>query len=87
MRNKVRSKLDENRGEMSDLKRIISQLHSSLQGLDIPHKVASTRLAMRAGRHQVELCRDQAHIALVKVRNMITETCVMIAMFSGDTGY
>ena len=77
VRNKLRSKQDENRGEISDLKRIISQLQTSLQGLDIPHKVASTRLVTRAGRHQVELCRDQAHIALVKVR-IITQTKMMV---------
>ena len=77
VRNKLRSKQDENRGEISDLRRIISQLETSLQGLDIPHKVASTRLVTRAGRHQVELCRDQAHIALVKVR-IITQTKMMV---------
>ena len=66
-KNKLRSKLTQNNNEISDLQNIIEQLNSSLYSLDQPLKLASTRLAMRAGRHDVELCRDGAHLALVKV--------------------
>ena len=66
-RMKLQSKLSQNSQEILELQNIISQLTSSLHSFDGPLRLASTRLAMRAGRHEVELCRDGAHVALVKV--------------------
>ena len=66
-RERLNSKLTENSEEMREMQAIISQLTSSLYSLDGPLRLASTRLAMRAGRHEVELCRDEAHLALVRV--------------------
>ena len=72
-RMKLQSKLTHNSQEILELQDIISQLTSSLYTYDGSLKLASTRLAMRAGRHEVELCRDGAHDALVKV-----VTCTLI---------
>ena len=72
-RTKLQSKLTQNSQEILELQNIISQLTSSLHSFDGPLRLASTRLAMRAGRHEVELCRDGAHMALVKV-----VTCTLI---------
>jgi hypothetical protein len=58
------------------LENIIEQLTSSLYNLDGPLKLASTRLALRAGRHDVELCRDGAQLALVQVTKNTLKQCL-----------
>ena len=75
-RNILRSKLTQNSQEIMDLENIIEQLTSSLYNLDGPLKLASTRLALRAGRHNIELCRDGAQLALVQVTKNTLKQCL-----------
>ena len=80
---KLEAKLTQNSQEILELQNIISQLTSSLHSFDGPLRLASTRLAMRAGRHEVELCRDGAHVALVKVViHMYTDRLAVMLYFT-----
>jgi tektin-3 len=73
-RTKLESNLNENSQEILEMEDIMSKLTLSLHSSDGPLRLSSTRLAMRAGRHKVELCRDGAHVALIKlVRHLYTD--------------
>ena len=86
-RMKLQAKLTQNSQEILELQNIISQLTSSLHSFDGPLRLASTRLAMRAGRHEVELCRDGAHVALVKVvSHMYTDRLAVMLSFTRRLG-
>ena len=66
--NLLRSKINQNNQEIVELEDIISQLIHSHQKLQGPLNLTSTRLALRADRHEIELCKDGAHLALIEVK-------------------